>query len=206
MNGQEIEAKFYVRNLTKIELRLLELKAQLIQPRTHEINLRFDNAENELVKSFRVLRLRQDEKARITYKGPNLNQSGDILIRPEIEFVVDDFVKARDFLEALGYGVIFFYEKFRATYEFDGIQIMLDELPYGEFVEIEGENVEGIYHIANLLGLDRKCSIHLGYHALFIKVAEIFNLNPAQLRFAAFENVRITAGDLGVVAADGIKD
>jgi adenylate cyclase class IV len=79
MNGQEIEAKFYVRNLTKIELRLLELKAQLIQPRTHEINLRFDNAENELVKSFRVLRLRQDEKARITYKGPNGNQSGDIL-------------------------------------------------------------------------------------------------------------------------------
>ena len=30
MNGHETEAKFYVQNLRKIELRLQELKAQLI--------------------------------------------------------------------------------------------------------------------------------------------------------------------------------
>lgn len=35
MNEQEIEVKLYVRDLKKIELRLLELKAQLIQPRLH---------------------------------------------------------------------------------------------------------------------------------------------------------------------------
>ena len=59
MNGQEIEAKFHVQNLRKIELRLLELKAQLIQPRVHEINVRFDRPDSGLRNSFRVLVLRQ---------------------------------------------------------------------------------------------------------------------------------------------------
>ena len=202
MNGQEIEAKFYVNNLRKIELRLLELKAQLIQSRTHETNLRFDNANNELKKSYRVLRLRQDEKARLTYKGPGLEQTGGILIRPEIEFIVEDFNKAKEFLEALGYRVVVFYEKFRATYELNRIHIMLDELPYGEYVEIEGDDVEGIHIIANLLGLDWRSMINTGYYALFERVAEKYNLNTSQLSFAALEKVKITAEDLGIEAAD----
>ena len=103
MNGQETEAKFYVQNLRKIELRLQELKAQLIQPRIHETNLRFDNANNDLRSSFRVLRLRQDEKARFTFKGPSEEQEGGILSRQEIEFVVEDFESAKEFLEALGF-------------------------------------------------------------------------------------------------------
>ena len=48
MNEHETEVKFYVQNLRKIEMRLQELKAHLIQPRIHEINLRFDNANNDL--------------------------------------------------------------------------------------------------------------------------------------------------------------
>jgi adenylate cyclase class 2 len=149
MNGQETEAKFYIRDLRKIELRLRELKAQLIQPRTHETNLRFDNANSDLRNTYRVLRLRQDEKARLTFKGPSEENEGGILSRREIEFVVEDFESARQFLEALGFEAVVFYEKFRTTYEINDIHIMLDELPYGEFVEIEGENVEAIHNIAN---------------------------------------------------------
>ena len=109
MNGQEIEAKFFVKNLDRIEQRLLELKARLIQPRIHEINLRFDDAGNTLRSSFRVLRLRQDDKARMTFKGPSVEEVGGILSRREIEFVVEDFEKARELLEALGYRVVVFY-------------------------------------------------------------------------------------------------
>ncbi len=202
MNGQETEAKFYIQDLKKIELRLRELKAQLIQPRTHEVNLRFDDAEDGLRNAHRVLRLRQDDKARLTYKGPSTEKEGGILSRREIEFVVEDFEIAREFLEALGYKVVVFYEKFRATYELNDIHIMLDELPYGEFVEIEGENTEAIRKIANLLGLDWNAMVKAGYHALFEQVAPKYNLDASQLSFAALEKVKITQGDLNVQYAD----
>ena len=63
----------------------------------------------------------------------------DIFSRQEIEFAVEDFETAKKFLEALGYVQIVIYEKFRTIYELKDSHIMLDELPYGEFVEIEGE-------------------------------------------------------------------
>jgi adenylate cyclase class 2 len=202
MNGHETEAKFHIQNLKRIESRLLELKARLIQPRIHEINLRFDSAGDELRSSFRVLRLRQDEKARLTFKGPSVEQAGGILSRREIEFVVEDFDKARDFLEALGYRVVVFYEKFRATYELGTAHIMLDELPYGHFLEIEGENAEEIRKVANLLGLDWGAMVRAGYHALFDRVSGKFNLDPSQLSFSALEKVKITADDLEIHPAD----
>jgi adenylate cyclase class 2 len=202
MNGYETEAKFFVKNLGMIELRLQELKAQLIQLRTHETNLRFDKGKNELRKSSRVLRLRQDEKARFTFKGPSIELSDGLLTRREIEFIVEDFEKAREFLEALGYKVVVIYEKFRAVYELNDIHIMLDELPYGEFVEIEGKNVDTIHNIANQLELNWSKMVKDSYHTLFEQVALKFNLESSRLTFKALEKVKISAGDLRIEAAD----
>lgn len=202
MNGHETEAKFFVRDLKKIELRLLELKAQLIQPRIHEINLRFDNETNDLRSTLRVLRLRQDDKARLTFKGPSEELSGGILSRREIEFVVEDFDSAREFLEGLGYRVVVFYEKFRATYKLNDTLIMLDELPYGHFIEVEGENPGTIRKTTDLLGIDWEAMARAGYHSLFERATGKYNLEPSQLSFAALKNIHITAEDLGIRAAD----
>ena len=202
MNGQETEAKFYVKNLRKIELRLQELKAQLIQSRIHETNLRFDNVNNDLRSSYRVLRLRQDKKARFTFKGPSVEKEGGILSRQEIEFVVEDFEIAKQFLEALGFKAVVFYEKFRTTYEINDIHVMLDELPYGEFVEIEGESVEAIHIVADLLGLKWDAMVKAGYYALFERVAGKYNLESSQLSFTAVKKVKITPEDLSIQSAD----
>ena len=202
MNGQEIEAKFHVQNLRKIELRLLELKAQLIQPRVHEVNLRFDRSDGELRNSFRVLRLRQDDIARFTFKGPSVEKEGGILSRQEIEFEVGDFDSAKQFLEAIGFQVVVFYEKFRATYELNDTHIMLDELPYGSFIEIEGENVESIHSIADLLSLNWEAMVKAGYHALFERVAGKYGLDVSKLSFENLEGVTIKTTDMGIVAAD----
>ena len=202
MDGYETEAKFYVQNLRKIELRLQELKAQLVQPRIHEINLRFDNANSDLRNTSRVLRLRQDEKARFTFKGPSVEGEGGILSRREIEFVVEDFETAKQFLEALGFEIVVFYEKFRATYELNDVHVMLDELPYGAFVEIEGASVKVIREIADLLGLNWGAMVKAGYHAIFERAAGKYNLAPSQLSFAALEKVKLTADDLSVQPAD----
>lgn len=202
MNGQEIEAKFHVQDLRKIELRLLELKAQLIQPRVHETNLRFDRPDRELRDSFRVLRLRQDDIARFTFKGPSVEAEGGILSRQEIEFVVGDFKSAKQFLEAIGFQVVVFYEKFRTTYELNNIHIMLDELPYGEFVEIEGDNVGMIRTIASTLGLNWGAMIKAGYHALFERVAGKYGLDVSKLSFENLKNTKINIADMGIVEAD----
>ncbi len=202
MNGQEIEAKFHVQNLRKIELRLLELKAQLIQPRVHEVNLRFDRPDGELRNSFRVLRLRQDDIARFTFKGPSVEKEGGILSRQEIEFEVGDFDSAKQFLEAIGFQVVVFYEKFRTTYELNDTHIMLDELPYGSFIEIEGENVETIRSVADALGLNWEAMVKAGYHALFERVAGKYGLDVSKLSFENLEGVTIKTTDMGIVAAD----
>ena len=202
MNGQEIEAKFHVQNLRKIELRLLELKAQLIQPRVHEVNLRFDRPDGELRNSFRVLRLRKDDIARFTFKGPSVEKEGGILSRQEIEFEVGDFDSAKHFLEAVGFQVVVFYEKFRTTYELNNTHIMLDELPYGSFIEIEGENVETIRSVADAIGLNWEAMVKAGYHALFERVAGKYGLDVSKLSFENLKGVTIKTTDMGIVSAN----
>jgi len=202
MNGQEIEAKFHVQDLRKIELRLLGLKAQLIQPRVHEVNLRFDRPDGELRNSFRVLRLRQDDIARFTFKGPSVENKGGILSRQEIEFEVGGFDSAKQFLEAIGFQVVVFYEKYRATYELNNTHIMLDELPYGRFIEIEGENVESIHSTADLLGLNWEAMVKAGYHALFERVAGKYGLDISKLSFENLKSVNIAIEDMNIIAAD----
>jgi adenylate cyclase, class 2 len=202
MNGHETEVKFYVHDLQRMETRLLELKARLIQPRVHETNLRFDTPNGGLRKNSHVLRLRKDTEAKFTFKGPSRERKNGVMSRQEIEFTVSDFDKAQQFLEALGYAPVVFYEKFRTTYELDNIHIMLDELPYGKFVEIEGENIDALQKTAHLLNLNWDAMVKAGYHALFDRVADKFKLESSQLRFKALESIHITADDLGVTPAD----
>lgn len=202
MNGHETEAKFYVNNLSRIETRLRELGARLIQERVHEVNYRFDNPEGGLRKNKNVLRLRKDAEAKFTFKGPSEERAGGVLSRREIEFGVDDFDSAKEFLEALGFIPVVFYEKYRATYEWKGIHIMLDELPYGNFVEIEGEDINTLREAAGLLGLNWEAMVKAGYHALFERIAEKLNLPPGQLSFEALKSLKVSPEDLQVVPAD----
>lgn len=202
MNGQETEVKFFVRDLKRIEMRLRELKAHLIQDRVHETNLRFDNPNGGLRRELKVLRLRQDVEAKFTFKGPSEERAGGVLSRREIEFTVGDFKTAKEFLEALGYIPVVFYEKFRTTYEIKGIHIMLDELPYGNFVEIEGDDTDALQEIADLLGLNWEAAVKAGYHALFERIAGKYNLEESQLSFEAVTGVHIVPEDLNIIYSD----
>jgi len=201
-NGQETEVKFYVLRLDNSKTRLDELKARLIQSRVLETNLRFDLPDGSLRSSSRVLRLRRDTKARLTYKGAGQNNEG-IVGRQEIEFVVEDFEKARQFLEALGYQQTMVYEKYRTTYELDHVSIMLDELPYGSFVEIEGETREQIQAVSKKLNLDQSAAIDRSYTALFEDLRKALQLPFQDILFENFSGVQVTSEHLNVRAADG---
>jgi adenylate cyclase class 2 len=199
--GQETEAKFYVKGVERVRSRLDELGAPLVQGRVLEVNIRFDLPGAPLLAEGRVLRLRRDTVAKLTYKsGSNIEEG--VLSREEIEFVVEDFEKAKHFLEALGYQKLVYYEKFRTTYELDASLIMLDELPYGNFVEIEGETVDSIRSLAERLHLNWSRSVGTSYHALFERARTALKLSIPDLSFADLEGIKIEPADLGVEPAD----
>jgi adenylate cyclase, class 2 len=197
----ETEAKFYIQNLSRIKTQLEQFNAQLIQERVLEANIRFDLPDASLRAEGRVLRLRQDTEARLTYKSASENHQG-VLSREEIEFVVEDFEKAKRFLEALGYQILVYYEKYRTTYEWNETHLMLDELPYGNFVEIEGRDLESIRAVADQLGLNWNTAIATSYHALFERVQQVLHLSSQELSFRNFEGIKMRASDLGVDPAD----
>lgn len=200
-SGQEIEAKFYVLDLKRIIKQLEALGAQLIHDRVLETNIRFDLPGALLRAEGRVLRLRHDTEVRLTYKSAGKNTEG-ILSREEIEFVVEDFEKAKRFLEALGYQKLVYYEKYRTTYKLNDTLIMLDELPYGDFVEIEGQSHDLIRVEANRLNLKWDAAIGTSYHALFERVRSSLSLAFEDLDFANFVGKQVDAKALGVLPAD----
>ena len=200
-NGQEIESKFYVRDLQAIETRLLALGATCTAPRGFEYNLRFDDAQGNLERQRKVLRLRKFDDVRLTYKGPG-ERIGGALARAEIELVVGDFDTAQQFIESLGYRVSMVYEKYRAMYDFAGAVVTLDELPYGHFVEIEGESPEAIAKIARTLELKIEAAIPASYQGLFEQLKALKDLPAKNLTFWEFENIHVTPEDLGVFPAD----
>jgi len=196
----ETEVKFCVFNLSQIEVRLRELKTHLFASRTLEVNLRFDTFNGDLKREARVLRLRKDDRVRLTYKD-NSQQIEGALSRREIEFVVDNFDSAKGFIEALGYQVAFIYEKYRTTFEYIGAHIMLDELPYGNFVEIEGE-LEMLRPIAEELGLDWGKAIPASYHTLFERLCNSRGLTFRDLTFENFKEIKVSPMDMMIEYAD----
>lgn len=201
MKNQESEVKFYVQDLPAIEQRLKELAAILVQPRTFEINLRFDTPDLDLSRNLRVLRLRQDTAARMTFKGPAHGSEG-VRVRQEIEFIVEDFETARALLEALGYEVSMGYEKFRTVYDLGEVHITLDELPYGNFVEIEGPDPESILDVNLDLGLVWEARAPESYVAIFDRLKKELGLEFRDLSFENFTWLEISPDQMKLPFAD----
>lgn len=85
-----------------------------------------------------VLRVRiAGEKTILTYKRRIENDS---TIRRQIEHEtrVENALEMTEIIEALGFVKTLVYEKRRRTWKFRRVEVVLDELPFGLFMEIEG--------------------------------------------------------------------
>jgi adenylate cyclase, class 2 len=198
--GRELEVKFYLSKRGTLEAKLNYI-GQVIAPRVHEVNLRFDTPDFSLTRSGRLLRLRQDTRARITYKGEGSDEGGARL-RKELEFTVSDFDTSKALFEALGYQVYTMYEKYRTTYKVGNVEVALDEMPTGDFLEIEGPDSESIRGTANLLGLNWQARILDSYTMLFEHLRERLGFDFRDLSFENFKGMEISPETLGVIIAD----
>ena len=198
---REIEVKFLLRDQAPLLRKIAELGLTCIQERVYEKNLRFDLPDGDLVSRKQVLRLRQDNQSRLTFKGPGVLEE-DVLLRKEIEVVVSDFEGTKRLLEALGYQVVMMYEKYRANYQMDNLVISVDEMPFGLFVELEGESPAQLRQAAGIFGFDWDARINLSYSALL----NAFNQNTGRmfrdLSFENFSDLKVNPNDLGLRFAD----
>ena len=201
MNKDEIEVKFYILHLKDLEARLRNLGAQVSQPRMLEINLRFDTPDGSLTRAGQVLRLRREADFRFTYKEP-MRIIDSVSVRKEIEFTVGDFNAAKAFLEALGYQVSVMYEKYRACYVLQDVEVSLDELPYGTFIEIEGPDPASVNAVQSLLGLNSQARVLESYLVLFERLKLRRNLTFRDLNFENFKGISISHSDFPVIPAD----
>lgn len=187
----ETEVKIFVTDLDAIARRLEEAGAVLSAPRVHEYNVRYEDADETLGRQAIVLRLRRDTRVRLTYKSPPVGaQPQGVRSRFEAEVTVDDFDTMDLILQRLGFHAYAVYEKYRTTYELDGAEIVLDEMPYGNFVEIEGttRQIEQTLTRLDLRGAPR---ITASYMMLFEAVRRALKLDIHDLTFANFRDVDV---------------
>lgn len=194
----EVEVKFYVAELTAVREQLLRIaECQLKTARLYERNVVFDTAVDTLRHNQQLLRLRQDENVRLTFKGPApapqaLSQAK---VREEIEVTLDNFDQMTQLLAKLGFQPVLVYEKYRETFVVGEVEVVLDELPYGYFVELEGPEA-ALRSLAAQLGLVWSRRLLTNYLAMLAQVQAAYSLSFRDLTFTNFADLTIDGAKL----------
>jgi len=162
----ETEVKLRAESVESARRLIRGLGAFLAQPRHFEDNLVFDDEGGGLSGRSCLLRLRTTPTGNtVTFKGARAVIEG-VKRREEIECRVDDAETLRAILEKLGLRVAFRYQKYREVYEWEEVEIVIDDTPIGVFIEIEGA-VADIHETAEALGFGAESYVVESYAALF---------------------------------------
>jgi adenylate cyclase class 2 len=191
---QEIETKFVLGNPEEIRARLIELGA-VSHGRCMELNIRLDNSTHSLSSNNMVLRLRTiqmngETKHLLTLKVPTGHPDQTFRVRREIETYCSDREAMLSALAVLGYTPFWRYEKRRETFSWAGVEAVIDELPYGWFLELEGQQAD-IRSLADQLGLKIEDGLALSYAEIFFNVRLALGLDMDDLTFEAFKGIHV---------------
>jgi adenylate cyclase class 2 len=185
----ETEVKFHLPDIKPIRSRILDLGADS-KGRVFETNLRYENKQNDLIKNKSLLRLRKDAKTTLTFKSGLESEDNEFKRLRELEVEVSDFHKMKLILEALEFHKEQIYEKYRETLILNGATLCIDAMPFGDFLEIEGEK-HVITGLAKKIGLDWSERITLNYLELFERLKKELGLPFSDITFANFEPIEI---------------
>lgn len=147
---KEIEIKFKIAESILIRKKLKSKGAKFIG-KTFERTLKFDTPANNLYKNGKFLRLRTGFKNVITFKRKL--KSKNFKEREEIELEIPDPEKMEIILKNLGFTKKLIMEKYREKWQWGSAEIVIDKLPFGNFIEIEGNKKE-IKKAVKILGLN----------------------------------------------------
>jgi adenylate cyclase class 2 len=189
MEFMEIEVKFLLDNVDKTRQRILDMGGET-SGRVFEINIRFEDAGNKLIQQHSLLRLRKDKTSTLTFKSLAGSPGDQFKIHKEIEVEVSDFNATAAILESLGYHQEQIYEKYRETFKLQGAVLCLDTMPFGNFLEIEG-NRDNIRSAADRIGLVWENRILNNYFGLFAMLRNSLGLPFSDITFDNFQQTPI---------------
>jgi len=130
-----------------------------------------------------LLRLRKTaDKTLLTYKE-KLGSDADFKHKIEFETVVSDVDATEAIIEKLGYKLSVVYEKHRKAWQLGNVEIVLDELSFGYYMEIEG-NIEDIEKMEKKLGVRDLEPEPRGYSRLTAKYGKEKKNGVFEARFA----------------------
>ncbi|HUR97829.1 MAG TPA: class IV adenylate cyclase [Pyrinomonadaceae bacterium] len=118
-----------------------------------------------------IVRIRKtQDRSVLTFKRRLENQD-DVKQQVEYETEISDAEAAAKMLAELDLQVRLVYEKKRKTWQFRDVEIVLDELPFGLFMEIEG-SIAGIKEAETLLGITDLETEHETYPRLTARLGQ----------------------------------
>ncbi|HET9234698.1 MAG TPA: class IV adenylate cyclase, partial [Candidatus Eisenbacteria bacterium] len=148
-DGLEVEIKLKVGDLVhrqdriaSTKSRLEEMGASLVHPREFEDNLAFDFPDRPIVRTGSLLLVRILARGtRLIFKGPLAPLDGLIGARHETELTIqfDETDALLAIIRGLGMQPVFRYQKYRTTWNWKGVHVVIDETPIGLYLELEGE-------------------------------------------------------------------
>jgi adenylate cyclase class 2 len=178
----EIEKKYRIdrKRLITLATRLMELGAAFSYETFEENYLHRGGLLDERPA---VLRIRKTAKrTTFTYKE-RVEGEGDFKHQIEFETEVSDVEATEGIIESLGYKLSVIYEKHRKAWRLGKVEVVLDELPFGYFMEIEGE-MDDILKAEKLLGARDLETEQRGYPRLTTKFGKLRKDGVYEARFA----------------------
>ncbi len=170
----ETEVKIQCANgeLAEVRGKLASLGARTVCERALEENVLLDYVDRRLKADGCALRLRNyGAGSLLTYKGKVIDDP-HFKRRPEYQTSLSNPEAALAILAALGLDVSFQYSKVRQILEWvvsgQRVEVSLDETPFGDFLEIEGEPA-AILEAARLLGLSPDRFLRKSYVEMYME-------------------------------------
>ena len=118
-----------------------------------------------------VLRIRTTENAALLTYKKRIENRFDVKQQIEVETKCDDPDALAEIITNLGFSPRVVYEKRRQIWRFRSVEIVLDELPFGQFMEIEG-SITSIKEAEMILGFEDLEVEHETYPRMTMRLGE----------------------------------
>lgn len=189
MPSFEIEVKFYIKNYEEIIKKTTQYAGNAIET-GFEKNILFDTLDYSLKKKGQILRLRSyNNKNILTLKKPPEKPSSEFKILEETESKIESFENMKYILNNSGFSNEQIYEKERSVFKTDSLEIVIDKLPFGNFIEFEGSPSQ-IKKAADFFEFNWERRLLPSYRALFLQIKKDFVLTFNDITFKNFTFVK----------------
>lgn len=164
----EKQVKCKINNFDYISKRLVEIEAIFIGG-FMERTIRYDSDDLKYSNNGLFIRTKNGIKNVVTLKEIPDDVFNTSLERITTEIEVDDINKIGYILEKIGLTKKFIMEKYRLFFKYDNMDILIDELPFGIYLEIKGEDNE-ISKVTKLLNIEDNALIKTTYWDIYDEI------------------------------------